>query len=727
MPTNPAIAPTEEGQVRNRAAIEAARVRREALGTQAPITREQSIATQNVPPPPPASTTQPPATTAPAGPSRDIEAEKATIQRLGDLPQTEEEVLNMAQATYGDNLPAEFQELQDRLNALQGTTDLSQQGALGALGQDISQFGQGALAAQGQAEQEGAMIQPQLNVLQEALKMKSGVGNQALGQADIFGKAGLTGYGALNASLQARGQEMDQKYQSFSNTVKSIADVQYGQNEQQLRSAENALNQYGLLQDEYKFQQGRLDEIAQREQDFARQIQLAEYEHNLSLDEMNYKFQLDSQSAGLSWEALLNGGTNGVYMGTDGSTYVQGGYATTQYVDGQKAVIGTQGQEGIPGSQFANNCVKYVRDQWMPDLPFGMDSISGRAAVLKEHGFKFGEQALKVGDAVVTEEGEWGHTAVVTGFTEDGKMVLTEANYSAGTITSGRILDPRDSLVMGFIENKNGPKPRVPTFMQPSVGLGVNKSGVMAMQNEGLNSNGAETFTPSPNYSTNDLGNAFQNALNARYGLAEPEKVNTGMMNYVSNYLISGRIPEAKALLLDEAISDTGLGMAEQDKLRGSMEMRDQLVRIQGLMGEFKAAGGQMGIFSGNIERAANRLGEMKDPKLSSLGTQLNQALISYRKSVSGSAFTESEKKDYERLFPSVTTSYNLATNKIDALTASFDSSLRSQVSNKIGGDEVYDKIFGIDTAISERGFSNESASTLQEVYHDYYVAPFTQ
>lgn len=217
-------------------------------------------------------------TTTPSVP-RNLDAEAATVKQLGVAPKTEAEQAEMILATYGDKIPSEFQGLMDRYNALQGTGD---QAALGQFGQDLTAAGQNAAAFQGAVEAQAGQIPGELGILQNALKMKSGVGSQPLGESDIFKQAGVGGYGALSSSLAAHGQEMDFKYTSFANMVNQAAKFQYGENSKYAAQAKAALDQFAILQDSYRYEQSRLDDIAARTE--AVQNELYTYGEKLKMD-----------------------------------------------------------------------------------------------------------------------------------------------------------------------------------------------------------------------------------------------------------------------------------------------------------------------------------------------------------------------------------------------------------------------------------------------------------
>lgn len=222
-----------------------------------------------------------PPSVAPSVP-RDTQAEAQTVKTLGFVPTTDAEILDAAIMTYGSDpamLPDYFVQLQDKIKAAAASKD---QAALTAAGQDITALGQSGAAMQGLVDEQAGMIPGELGYLQNALKMVSGVGSQPLGESDIFKQAGVGGYGALSSSLAAHGQEMDFKYTSFANMVNQAAKLQYGENSKYAAQAKAALDQYAILQDSYRYEQSRLDDIAARTE--AVQNELYTYGEKLKMD-----------------------------------------------------------------------------------------------------------------------------------------------------------------------------------------------------------------------------------------------------------------------------------------------------------------------------------------------------------------------------------------------------------------------------------------------------------
>ena len=116
--------------------------------------------------------------------------------------------------------------------------------------------------------------------------------------------------------------------------------------------------------------------------------------------------------------------------------------------------IRDDGTQGLLGE----NCVKYCRTQ-VSNLPWGLNTKADKQRAVDEFGFR-DPGAVKVGDAVLTAEGDVGHAAIIVGI-EGNNIILEEANYQANQITRGRKIDVFDSNIYGFIPSENMPPQQI--------------------------------------------------------------------------------------------------------------------------------------------------------------------------------------------------------------------------------------------------------------------------
>ena len=118
---------------------------------------------------------------------------------------------------------------------------------------------------------------------------------------------------------------------------------------------------------------------------------------------------------------------------------------------------------------------------------------------------------------------------------------------------------------------------------------------------------------------------------------------------------------------------------------------KDQMQAIDSLLKDYYAQGGSTGIFSGNYEKTINKLGEVNDPKLVGIATNIAAALQIYRNAVSGTAYSVQEGKDIASIFPGITKSEGLNKAIINARVQAFDTTIDSEYRNVLGNS--YDAI----------------------------------
>jgi hypothetical protein len=226
--------------------------------------------------------------------------------------------------------------------------------------------------------------------------------------------------------------------------------------------------------------------------------------------------------------------------------------------------INLDGMKNLGVEEFSDNCVKWARAQ-MPNLPLGLWTKADKQRAVQQAGFTDPSE-LSIGDSVLTSEGDVGHVAIVSGF--DGQnLILNEANYEKGTVTSGRQLSASSSKIYGFIK-ATGEAPI-------NVGGNAEKEGT----NEGILTQiaggaGSEFKLPADIV----FPKAIQDAV-IEFGLTGA----TGKQDILEDARKAGVLPQFKQAL--ELQQTGGLTLNNEDKLRverfvkrgGTQEERDNL------------------------------------------------------------------------------------------------------------------------------------------------------
>jgi hypothetical protein len=172
----------------------------------------------------------------------------------------------------------------------------------------------------------------------------------------------------------------------------------------------------------------------------------------------------------------------------------------------------------------------------------------------------------------------------------------------------------------------------------------------------------------------------------------------------IRQMIADGRVKDAKEQVMQYLVNNA----SQSD--RDIFTAKDNVIRHLGIIDrkikEFEAAGGDTGVFIGlgqrALERGGGSIGSIKaDPALVGIANTIMAAIIDYRRAVSGAAFTESEAKAYERLFPSVGKTAGVNQAKINSLIDLFEADKEAWVKLRVG-DRKYEKIFGdLDTIVS--------------------------
>jgi len=128
----------------------------------------------------------------------------------------------------------------------------------------------------------------------------------------------------------------------------------------------------------------------------------------------------------------------------------------------------------------------------------------------------------------------------------------------------------------------------------------------------------------------------------------------------VKKFVDSWNYDGALEYILSKSVS--WLGQDEKNQLNAAQNALGQLASIQIALDQYEKMGWETSLFAGLEEDVAEKIGEVKDPKLRALATQINTAIINYRKAITGAWFSEKETKEYQSIFPSTKNSKELNT-----------------------------------------------------------------
>jgi hypothetical protein len=125
-----------------------------------------------------------------------------------------------------------------------------------------------------------------------------------------------------------------------------------------------------------------------------------------------------------------------------------------------------------------------------------------------------------------------------------------------------------------------------------------------------------------------------------------------------------------------------------------------QLESIDSVLKDYYAKGGKTDIFKGNYEKVLNKLGEVKDPKLVEIATEIALAMQAYRLAVTGTAASVQEDARIDNVFPGITDGEILNNAKTKATIKSFNNKIDSSYRNTLGS--AYDSLKQVEKQIEQ-------------------------
>lgn len=189
---------------------------------------------------------------------------------------------------------------------------------------------------------------------------------------------------------------------------------------------------------------------------------------NFDMQKMLTEKQYDEQLKAKKYDNL---GYSQNATGSNGSGYVYNQPVPT--IDGKNAVVAyNPNLAGAKPNGFkfstslgalAGQCAWYA--QQITNCPKVGNTLQEKVNTVKKlvaqgKAFLPGQGQPQVGNTIITNDSKaYGHAAVVNGITPDGKLVLSESNYSGPlTVSNSRVISPTDPRIIGVINSQ--PKPQ---------------------------------------------------------------------------------------------------------------------------------------------------------------------------------------------------------------------------------------------------------------------------
>lgn len=170
--------------------------------------------------------------------------------------------------------------------------------------------------------------------------------------------------------------------------------------------------------------------------------------------------------------------------------------------------------------------------------------------------------------------------------------------------------------------------------------------------------------------------------------------------------LLNGDVNGAKNLVMQYA--KNSFGETNSQVIIGYEQGLQSLNKVENGLQQLENAGIDTGIFTNISQKSLEKIGKadydsinkkITDPALARMANDIALSIISFRRAVSGAAFTESEGKAYESVFPSIGKDKELNAAKIASLRENFLTGSDAYFRFRING---YDELFKTDNINSD-------------------------
>ncbi len=181
-------------------------------------------------------------------------------------------------------------------------------------------------------------------------------------------------------------------------------------------------------------------------------------------------------------------------------------------------------------------------------------------------------------------------------------------------------------------------------------------------------------------------------------------------LDFIDDELSRGNITKVNDILKKSA-RDTA-GVEERRSVMGKERTVEFLNELQSDLDTLQQNGVNTNIFTGTLEDINSRIGRVNKPELRKVATRISVAIQTYRRSMSGVAFSVPESNEYKAMFPSIGRTANFNEANISALTETMQGDLDKFYSLSMG-PENYNTLFGGQQAPARQGFGQFGGSNL--------------
>lgn len=201
-------------------------------------------------------------------------------------------------------------------------------------------------------------------------------------------------------------------------------------------------------------------------------------------------------------------------------------------------------------------------------------------------------------------------------------------------------------------------------------------------------------------------------------GVTPGSGINSEYAGIIDTILGSGKFTKDQAAAMTNAINNGEdpftvvknqaknlLGQTGDTKLTNYEVAKEQMLAVEQSLKDYYANGGKTSLLTGTYESVINKLGEVSDPKLVSIATEIASALQIYRNAVSGTAYSVQEGIDIAKIFPGINKSEGLNQAILEGRMKAFDSTIDATYRSVLGSE--YDKLKALNTAPETPSFDS--------------------
>jgi hypothetical protein len=227
---------------------------------------------------------------------RNLELERIALQdfvkKMGRLPQTSADWAEIHRTVYGYNLPEELKRVSEEAQRASGLTPsrdkmIESFSVSSLLGEQQKRLAEARTEVEKARKAYEAYQLPTaaLATFQQALAALASPREAPLGESLLFQEAGVSGYGALSASLRARLDELRANQASYERILETMTGMYQ-------ETAKNVLDSYKTALKLYNEEADKLHNLEKIILEHQQALELTRLKHDLDLEFENYKNKL---------------------------------------------------------------------------------------------------------------------------------------------------------------------------------------------------------------------------------------------------------------------------------------------------------------------------------------------------------------------------------------------------------------------------------------------------